>query len=679
MFDRLLEAAVLDIKRPEAMAVFWDVDAPATIDRVRRNPDDPFRPLIPRYDLVFTYGGGPPAVKAYRELGARQCVPVYNALDPSTHYRVAPDPRYRGDLGFLGNRLPDREARVDEFFLRAAELSGRIFLLGGNGWGDKPLPANVKYLGHIYTFDHNAFNSTPLAVLNISRESMARYGFSPATRVFEAAGAGACIITDSWEGIELFLELGREVLVARNGSEVAEHLSSLTPERARAIGNAALERVLAEHTYSRRAAEVEEVLVGRRAKGSKAAGGRSAGPAGAGAAPRLRMVFLGLSITSSWGNGHATTNHGLVRELAARGHDVLFLERDVPWYAANRDLPRPPYGRTELYSSLEELKDRFGREVREADFVMVGSFVPEGVAVGRWVLETARGTVAFYDIDTPVTMSKLERGDMEYLSPDLIPRFHLYLSFTGGPMLARVERRYGARLVRALYCSCDAGLYYPERVEGKWDLGYLGTYSGDRQHTLDRLMLEPARRWGDGRFIVAGPQYPADIEWPANLERLDHLPPGEHRPFYNAQRFTLNITRAEMLRAGWSPSVRLFEAAACATPIISDYWEGLDAFFRPGREILISRAPEDTLRYLRRMPEEERVALGERARARVLAAHTAAQRAAELEGYVLEAIASRRRALNFLGGENGACSGDRCRTALGANNEANRRTRSLVP
>jgi spore maturation protein CgeB len=264
VFDELLEREVLALKRPGSTIVFWDVDAPATLDRVQGDATDPFRALIPCYDLVFTYGGGDPVVRAYTALGAQACVPVYNALDPSTHHPVAPEPRFECDLGFLGNRLPDREARVEEFFLRAAELlPDRRLLLGGSGWGDKPVPPNVNAIGHVYTHEHNAFNCTPRAVLNVNRESMARYGFSPPTRVFEAAGAAACLVTDAWEGVELFLEPGREVLVARDGAEVAEHLRGLDARRARAIGDAALARVLAEHTYAHRAAQVERVLEGR--------------------------------------------------------------------------------------------------------------------------------------------------------------------------------------------------------------------------------------------------------------------------------------------------------------------------------------------------------------------------------------------------------------------------------
>jgi spore maturation protein CgeB len=265
IFDPLLEQAVLELQRPETLVIFWDVDAPATLDRVEEDPTDPFLPLISRYDLVLTYGGGEPVVRAYERLGARACIPVYNALDPSTHYPVPPAPRLSGDLAFLGNRLPDREARVEEFFLAAAiALPEKTFVLGGSGWGDKSLPPNVRYVGHVYTKDHNAFNCTPTAVLNVNRESMARYGFSPPTRVFEAAGAGACLITDDWEGIELFLEPDREVIVARSGMEVAERLATLTRRAASQMGKAALGRILAEHTYDHRAAQVEALLDGVR-------------------------------------------------------------------------------------------------------------------------------------------------------------------------------------------------------------------------------------------------------------------------------------------------------------------------------------------------------------------------------------------------------------------------------
>jgi spore maturation protein CgeB len=261
VFDETLERAVLELQTTNTRVVFWDVDAPATLDRIGRDPHDPFRALIPSYDLVLTYGGGQPVTSAYERYGARSCVPIYNALDPSTHHRVAADFRFKADLGFLGNRLPDREARVEEFFLTAAAaLPEETFLLGGSGWGDKALPPNVRYVGHVYTRDHNAFNCTPMAVLNVNRESMARYGFSPPTRVFEAAGAGACLITDDWEGIELFLEPGTEVLVAESGAAVAQHLGNLDSRKAAELGRAAQRRILAEHTYSHRAAQLEALL-----------------------------------------------------------------------------------------------------------------------------------------------------------------------------------------------------------------------------------------------------------------------------------------------------------------------------------------------------------------------------------------------------------------------------------
>jgi spore maturation protein CgeB len=261
VLDQELERAVLSVRRSRQIAIFWDVDAPATLDRMQSYPADPLRRLVPRYDAIFTYGGGDAVVQAYRRFGAQLCVPVYNALDPATHYRVAPEPRFDCDLAFLGNRLPDRETRVEEFFLKTAQLlPSQRFLLGGNGWRDKPMPSNVIYTGHVYTRDHNAFNSTPKTVLNINRESMARYGASPPTRIFEAAGAGACIISDAWAGIDKFLEPGKEIILANNGEEVADQLASLDSIRATAIGAAARERVMREHTYALRAQQVETVL-----------------------------------------------------------------------------------------------------------------------------------------------------------------------------------------------------------------------------------------------------------------------------------------------------------------------------------------------------------------------------------------------------------------------------------
>ena len=340
----------------------------------------------------------------------------------------------------------------------------------------------------------------------------------------------------------------------------------------------------------------------------------------------MRLVVLGLSLSSSWGNGHATTFRALLKEFAARGHDILFLERDVPWYASNRDMADPDYCQLEYYADLDGL-EKWRGDIADADAVMVGSYVPEGVAVGRYVQENAEGVTAFYDIDTPVTLAKLERGDFEYLSPEIIPGYDVYLSFTGGPTLRHLERHYKSPAARALYCSVDPSVYSPLDVPKKWDLSYLGTYSPDRQPTLERLLIEPARRMPDRKFVVAGPQYPSDIEWPANVERIEHCPPADHARFYAASRFTLNVTRADMIAAGWSPSVRLFEAGACGVPVISDRWEGIDDLLTPGSEIILADTSDEVIAAL----AGDGAQLGAAARAKILSAHTAAHRAAELE------------------------------------------------
>jgi spore maturation protein CgeB len=351
----------------------------------------------------------------------------------------------------------------------------------------------------------------------------------------------------------------------------------------------------------------------------------------------LNVVILGLSVTSSWGNGHATTYRSLLRGLAAHGHRTLFLERNLPWYAENRDEPNPYGARTELYESLDDLTARFEREVTDADLVIVGSYVPDGVAIGAWVNGVAKGLTAFYDIDTPVTMSRLRtEGATEYITPELIRQYAIYLSFTGGPLLREIETRYGARMARELYCSVDTELYVPSAQAMRWDLGYLGTYSNDRQPALDELLLEPARQWHCGRFAVTGPMYPESIVWPENVAREIHLSPREHPGFYGSQRFTLNITRTSMKEAGYSPSVRLFEAGACATPIVSDWWEGFDSLFEVRREALIASNAEEVLRYLRDVPDAQRLAIGAAARARILAEHTPEHRALQIEAYVQE-------------------------------------------
>lgn len=344
----------------------------------------------------------------------------------------------------------------------------------------------------------------------------------------------------------------------------------------------------------------------------------------------MKIVFAGLSITSSWGNGHATNYRALVGELAARGHDVLFCERDVPWYAAHRDLPHPRAGELCLYENLGELNRRAADDVAGADLVVLGSFVPEGVAVGEWLLSLAAGRLAFYDIDTPVTLEMLLAGDEEYVSPALMSRFDLYLSFTGGPTLDRLAAEWGVRRPLFFPCLVDPEAYRPRpEVQTRYDLGYLGTYSPDRQPTVEALLLDVARAEPGRRFVLGGPGYPPGTDL-GNLERIDHVAPPQHPAFYGAQRFTLNVTRAQMREAGYSPSVRLFEAAACGVPIISDRWEGLDAVLRPGEEILVADTTAE-VREMLALGEAERRAIAARARARVLAEHTAAQRADVLE------------------------------------------------
>jgi spore maturation protein CgeB len=355
--------------------------------------------------------------------------------------------------------------------------------------------------------------------------------------------------------------------------------------------------------------------------------------------PPLRIVVLGLSLSSSWGNGHATTYRALLKGLSARGHELLFLERDAPWYEAHRDLLEPPYCRLELYSHLGALR-RYATRIARADAVLVGSFVPDGIEVGEWVLANARGVTAFYDIDTPATLASIEAGTCEYLAAEQISRYDIYLSFTSGPTLRQLTTRYGARCARALYCSVDNDAYRPRHTAPQWDLGYLGTYSPDRQPALERLLLEPARRMPHLRFVVAGAQYPSSLSWPANVERIVHVAPTHHAAFYSSLRWALNVTRADMIKAGHSPSVRLFEAAASGAPIVSDRWTGLEELFEPGDDIVVAAGPDDVQRALA-MPDARRKRIAVNGRRRVLAQHTSQHRSAELERYLRAAIQGR--------------------------------------
>jgi spore maturation protein CgeB len=357
---------------------------------------------------------------------------------------------------------------------------------------------------------------------------------------------------------------------------------------------------------------------------------------------RLNIVILGLSITSSWGNGHATTYRALIRALRDKGHAVTFLERDVPWYRDHRDLTVFDGCDIHLYGSLTQLAETHADRVRRANLVIIGSFVPDGIAIGDWVTSLAGGVTAFYDIDTPVTLAGLKTGATDYLSPSLIPRFDMYLSFTAGPTLDLIETQYGSPMARKLYCSADPDVRPVAFDSPAHALGYLGTYSDDRQPALEQLLIQPARDLSEQSFIVAGSKYPDDIDWPSNVVRVDHLPPREHANFFASQRYTLNITRADMKALGYSPSVRLFEAAACGAAIISDSWTGLEDVLTPGSDLLVANSPREIIECLTSVPEERRRMIGANARRRFLREHTPAHRAAELETYYAEALDQRQ-------------------------------------
>jgi spore maturation protein CgeB len=352
------------------------------------------------------------------------------------------------------------------------------------------------------------------------------------------------------------------------------------------------------------------------------------------------IIFIGLSITSSWGNGHASTYRSLIRGLHRRGHHVVFLEHDQPWYASNRDAPILPYCHSRLYSDVDELRSRYTSRIRSAAAVIVGSYVHDGRRVCDWVLDSAEGVKAFYDIDTPVTLAKLKDDSCDYLRRSQVPGFDLMLSFTGGPTLQRLENEFGARCAKPLYCSVDVDQHRPAALKRDIDLGYLGTYSDDRQPALEELLNEPARRSPKQRFAVVGPQYPSRLSWPKNVQRVDHMAPDSHALFYSRQRFTLNLTRADMRRAGYSPSVRLFEAAACGTPIISDDWVGLADVLEPEKEILLARSADDVTSYLNEVSDEQAARIANAARQRICDEHSSAHRAAELESYLQDARAS---------------------------------------
>ena len=352
----------------------------------------------------------------------------------------------------------------------------------------------------------------------------------------------------------------------------------------------------------------------------------------------MKIAILGLTITSSWGNGHATTYRSLCKALQKRGHAIDFLEKDVEWYRSNRDLPEPTFCTSHLYEDWDtDGRSTACRLASEADVIVLGSYFPDGIAAADFLFQQLRKPVLFYDIDTPITLAALRsHGKADYLRAADIPRFAAYMSFTGGPALTELMTRFGSPFAVPLYCSVDPAEHTVTASDPRYqsELSYLGTYAADRQPKLMELLNRTAHRSSDANFLVAGPQYPAGTPWAPNVQHLQHVSPPEHSAFYSSSRFTLNLTRRDMVEAGYSPSVRLFEASACQAAIVSDTWPGLDTFFTPGEEILLAHSSDDVLDILAHISDQERARIGRNARERILASHTAAHRAAEFEAIV---------------------------------------------
>jgi spore maturation protein CgeB len=351
----------------------------------------------------------------------------------------------------------------------------------------------------------------------------------------------------------------------------------------------------------------------------------------------MKIVIFGLSITSSWGNGHATTYRALTKALHARGHRIVFFEKDLYWYADNRDLPHPEFCDVRVFRSWKRALPEIKRELADADVTVIGSYFPDGIAAIDLALDSRVPVTAFYDIDTPITVAQLRAGSTtSYLRPDQIPSLDLYFSFTGGPLLLELELQFKAKRALPLYCSFDEKMYRRREVAKRYacDLSYMGTYAPDRQPKVNDWLFEVAAAEPERRFILAGPQYPKAMRPPKNVRRIEHLNPRWHPHLYSSSRFVLNVTRRDMVACGYSPSVRLFEAAACGATMISDNWPGLEMFFRPGKEILLPVTPDDVRQYLNNMDEASIRRVGDAAQARVLEAHTSAQRALEFEDAV---------------------------------------------
>ena len=353
----------------------------------------------------------------------------------------------------------------------------------------------------------------------------------------------------------------------------------------------------------------------------------------------MKIVICGLAITSSWGNGHATTFRSLCRALAKRGHQIVFFEHDAEWYANNRDIPEPPYCTVINYSEWSGALQRVRAELADCDVALIGSYFPHAREAMQEISRSS-AVKAFYDIDTPVTLSQLrETGETSYLHAGDIPSLDIYFSFTGGPALQELERTFGARKAVPLYCSVDTEKYSPLPINPDFacEVSYMGTYAPDRQPKLESLVFATARQRAHQRFIVAGPQYPDAIRWPDNVLRIEHLEPKYHPSLYSSSRLVLNVTRRDMVMAGYSPSVRLFEAAACGAAVVSDVWPGLSDFFAPGKEILLASSAPDVARYLD-YSQSELVQIGQAARERVLAEHSSVRRAEQFETHIASCL-----------------------------------------
>lgn len=356
----------------------------------------------------------------------------------------------------------------------------------------------------------------------------------------------------------------------------------------------------------------------------------------------MNIVVFGLSLTSSWGNGHATTYRALLAALHRRKHRIVFFEKDEEWYASNRDLPNPDFCEVRLFNDWRAVLPSVRQELGNCDVALLGSFFPEGIRAAQEIINTGSAVKAFYDIDTPITLNHLRAGGANYLKPQQVPAFDLYLSFTAGPILEQLQDEFGARRALPLYCSFEPDNYYPRRVFRRYecDLSYMGTYAADRQEKLEELLSRPAQQLPHRKFILAGPQYPSKLRWPQNVRRIRHLSPRWHPHFYSSSRLTLNLTRKGMVEWGYSPSVRLFEAAGCGCPIISDAWPGLDSIFKIGDEVLVAEHAGDVVQVLEDGDEAQLRRMGTRSRERVLDEHSSDRRAEQFENYVASAAST---------------------------------------